>query len=151
MQFLNYIWTRINNSNKISVFSQFETWTVLNASFTGLFVPPGQKKERGDKSRDSHRQPLTAGENLFLLRWHRLFWYVNKKLFLSVKHCATGIKHTHTRSETVASPFPLIRHPVGWVTMMHRGDILWNIQLGSESAESGCVLTGSGLHLGRSA
>lgn len=93
-----------------------------------------------------------------------------KKLVLSIKRCATGIKHTHTLSlpqstrGTHTHTHTLIKHTlvtatfhltrrhvvVGQVMMMRQAGILQNNQLGSESAESGCVLTGSVPRLGRS-
>lgn len=93
-----------------------------------------------------------------------------KKPVLSIKRCATGIKHTHTHSFSLSLPgapthtHTLIKHTlvtttfhltrrhvvVGQVMMMRQAGILQNNQLGSESAESGCVLTGSVPRLGRS-
>lgn len=81
------------------------------------------------------------------------------KLVWSIEQGATGIKHTHTVSQSVVSlpgahtlRLRLTRRLVvgGRVMMMRQADSRQNNQSGSESAESGCVSTGSVPRRGRS-
>lgn len=97
-------------------------------------------------------------------------WYVEEACFVHQTLCYRYKTHTHTLSPSVYQGHPhththtLIKHTlvtatfhltrrhvvVGQVMMMRQAGILQNNQLGSESAESGCVLTGSVPRLGRS-